>query len=157
MSVNARKIAVCSFDSTKMAPKMKAQTFFGGHVVLIFLSLGKLGEIWAKMLPEVPWFEKNACVSLEVNFFGVFLGQVWGNFGKNSLQPRNSPAPLPQWVRKRWALCSNTAMCLVTGWLPLYHSICWVISCCFQFKSRTFASLFSYGSDVSRAKVFRAT
>ena len=48
MCVNFHKIAVCSFESTKMAPKMEVQTFFGGHV-LIFLFSGKLGEIWASL------------------------------------------------------------------------------------------------------------
>jgi len=43
-----------------------------------------LGKIWAKMVLEVPGFEKNAIVYfLEVNFFGIFIGQVWGNLGKN--------------------------------------------------------------------------
>jgi len=37
------------FEFTKIAPKMKAQIFFGGH-----LFWGSLGEIWAKVVLEVP-------------------------------------------------------------------------------------------------------
>jgi len=51
MYVNFCKIAICSFDSTKMAPKIKmeVQTFFLVVHVLIFLFLGKLGKIWASV------------------------------------------------------------------------------------------------------------
>jgi len=51
---NVRKIAVGSFDFTKMAPKMKVQTIFSGGHVLIYLFSGNLGEIWAKMVLDVP-------------------------------------------------------------------------------------------------------
>ena len=93
MCVNFRKIAVGSFDFTRMAPKMKVQTIFSGGHVFIYLFSGNLGEIWAKMVLEVRWFEKvrpTKCkrVFLEVTFFGNFFGQVWGNLGKNSSQPQ---------------------------------------------------------------------
>jgi len=32
---------------------------------------------------------------LEVIFFGVFFGQVWGNLGKNPSHPKHLPAPTP--------------------------------------------------------------
>ena len=32
--------------------------------------------------------KRNAVIFLEVIFFGVFFGQVWGNLGKNPLHPQ---------------------------------------------------------------------
>jgi len=55
---NLCKIAVCAFIYfTKMAPKMKLKTFFW-RLCLFSGKLGEdwasLGEIWAKMMLDVP-------------------------------------------------------------------------------------------------------
>ena len=85
---NVRKIAVCvCFDFTKMAPKIKVQTFFsfGGHVFILFFS-GKLGEIWASstMVLEL-CFDLNKCTQHEKICSGFSGGHFLWSFFRASL------------------------------------------------------------------------
>ena len=81
----------------------KLQTFFhcrsGFHLVLFGqckANLGKFGNIWAKMVLEVVWFDKIRPKWKEMwlfvfflfFFFGLIFGQVCGNLGKNPSHPK---------------------------------------------------------------------
>jgi len=74
----------------------KVQTFFVGAHVFIWFFSGKFGNIWAKMVLGVLWFEKirptwKKCVFFVFFifvFFGWVFGQVCGNMGKNPLHPQ---------------------------------------------------------------------
>jgi len=85
MCVNFCKIDICSFDFTKIASKMKIQTVFWRSR----FNLPLFGQIWAKMMLAVPWFEKVRLMKCN-HFFWSFSGK----FGQKLFaHPQNLPAP----------------------------------------------------------------
>ena len=85
-----RKIAVCALILQKWHRKWKCRHFFYLKIMFVF---GKLGEIWAKMVLEVSWFQKiHPTWSEMYRFFGGNF--VWssfraglGKFGQKSFAP----------------------------------------------------------------------
>ena len=93
------------FDFSKMAPKIRVQTFFFFwrsclYFVLFGQVRGDLGKfnngawivLWFKQMHQ-----EMQSFFLEVIFFGAFFGQVYGNLGENPSHPQKICLPLHLW------------------------------------------------------------